>query len=143
MASRVHSTGLARMESEQGKVHRERRSKLRFVIELDVRYKVWCRDEIKALGSGRTVNLSSAGVAFETEHDLPIGASIRLSITWPALLDNRCQLQLIGFGRITRSAAGTVACKIHKYELRTLARLVPETGLQQNRLLQEFLRKLE
>jgi hypothetical protein len=136
------------VEFDLGKVHKERRSKRRFVIELDIRYKVLYRDEIKAAGSGKTVNLSSAGVAFKTEHDLPIGATMRLSITWPALLDNRCQLQLVGSGRITRSAAGTVACKIHKYELRTLARLVAETGLQKNRrdsdqLIREFLRKRE
>jgi hypothetical protein len=115
------------MEFEHGRVHEERRLNRRFVMELEIRYKVFYRDEIKAVGSGKTVNVSSGGVAFKTEHDLPIGASIQLSITWPALLDNRCPLQLIGFGRITRSAATTVASKIHRFEFRTLARLVRET----------------
>ena len=94
-------------------------------MEREIRYRVLEQDKIIAVGSGKTINLSSNGVAFVTKNELPVGAYIELSIAWPALLENRCPLQLIGFGRVLRSAGGTVAATIEQYEFRTLARIVP------------------
>src|SRR5580692_8143953 len=107
----------------------ERRAKKRFVMEREIRFRVLEQDRIIAVGSGKTVNLSSNGVAFVTDNsNLPIGAFIEVSIAWPALLENRCPLQLIGFGRLLRSSGGTVACTLEQYEFRTLARVVPESA---------------
>jgi hypothetical protein len=104
----------------------ERRSKRRFIMEREIRYRVLDQEQIIAVGSGKTFNLSSSGVAFATEQELPAGAFIELSIAWPALLENRCPLQLIGFGRILRSTAGYIASTIEQYEFRTLAKAVPD-----------------
>lgn len=95
-------------------------------MEREIRYRVLDQDQIIASGTGKTFNLSSSGVAFATEHELPPGAFIELSIAWPALLENRCPLQLIGFGRILRCEKGRVASTIEQYEFRTLARAVPD-----------------
>jgi PilZ domain len=105
----------------------ERRAKKRFTMEREIRFKVLEQDKIIAAGSGKTLNLSSNGVAFATKSDLPPGAFIELSIAWPALLENRCPLQLIGFGRVLRSGAGMVAATLETYEFRTLARVVPDS----------------
>ena len=105
----------------------ERRAKKRFVMVREIRYRVLEQDKIIAVGTGKTINLSSNGVAFMTEGDLPSGSFIELSIAWPALLENRCPLQLIGFGRVLRSFGGTVAVTLEQYEFRTLARIVPES----------------
>ena len=104
----------------------ERRAKRRFVMEREIRYRVLEQDRIVAVGNGKTLNLSSNGVAFVTDHELPEGAFIEVSIAWPALLENRCPLQLIGFGRVLRSGQGTVAATLEQYEFRTLARVMPE-----------------
>jgi hypothetical protein len=114
------------MGTEKAEVPVERRVKKRFVMEREIRYRVLEQDKIIAVGCGKTLNLSSNGVAFVADHDLPPGAFIELSIAWPALLENRCPLQLIGFGRVLRCADGTVASTIEQYEFRTLARVVPE-----------------
>lgn len=114
------------MGLEQGDIPVERRSKRRFIMEREIRYRVLEQDKIVAAGSGKTFNLSSNGVAFAAERDLPIGAFIELSIAWPALLENRCPLQLIGFGRVLRSNNARIASTIEQYEFRTLARAVPE-----------------
>jgi len=116
------------MAIEKVDVPVERRAKKRFVMEREIRYRVLEQDKIVAVGSGKTLNLSSNGVAFVTQNDLPLGAFIELSIAWPALLENRCPLQLIGFGRVLRSAGGIVASTIEQYEFRTLARVVPESA---------------
>lgn len=106
----------------------ERRAKKRFIMEREIRYRVLEQDKIIAVGSGKTINLSSSGVAFVTENDLPPGAFIELSIAWPALLENHCPLQLIGFGRVLRSTGGTVAATLEQYEFRTLARVLPASA---------------
>jgi hypothetical protein len=116
------------MAIEKPDVLVERRAKRRFVMEREIRYRVLEQDKIIAVGSGKTINLASNGVTFLTENDLPPGAFIELSIAWPALLENRCPLQLIGFGRVLRSAGGTVASTIEQYEFCTLARVVPESA---------------
>jgi len=116
------------MEIEKADTPVERRAKKRFVMEREIRYRVLEEDKIIAVGNGKTINLSSAGVAFVTEDDLPIGAYIELSIAWPALLENRCPLQLVGFGRVLRSSGRTVASTIEQYEFRTLARVVPQSA---------------
>jgi hypothetical protein len=117
------------MGPEKERVPVERRAKKRFVMEREIRYRVLEQDQIIAVGSGKTLNLSSSGVAFVADNnDLPVGAFIEVSIAWPALLENRCPLQLIGFGRLLRSAGGTVACTLEQYEFRTLARVVPESA---------------
>ena len=95
-------------------------------MEREIRYRVLDQDKIIAIGSGKTTNLSSSGVSFGVEQGLPQGAFIELSIAWPALLENRCPLQLVGFGRVLRSAQGSVAASIEQYEFRTLSKVVAE-----------------
>ena len=60
----------------------ERRAKKRFVMEREIRYRVLEQDKIIAVGSGKTINLSSGGVAFAAGSDLPLGAFIEVSIAW-------------------------------------------------------------
>jgi len=116
------------MALEKPDIPVERRAKKRFVMEREIRYRVLDQGKIVAVGNGKTLNLSSNGVAFVTESHLPPGSFIEVSIAWPALLENRCPLQLIGFGRVLRSARGTVACTLEQYEFRTLARVIPESA---------------
>jgi len=104
----------------------ERRTKRRFVIEREVRFRVLEQDQIVAVGRGKTFNLSSNGVAFVAENELPSGAFIEMSIAWPTLLEDHCPLQLIGFGRVLRSSHGKTVSTIEQYEFRTLARLMTE-----------------
>jgi hypothetical protein len=114
------------MELQNGETPVDRRSKRRFTMEREIKYRVLDQDRIIAVGIGKTFNLSSNGVAFATEHELPAQAFVELSIAWPALLENRCPLQLVGFGRVLRCANGRVAATIEQYEFRTLARAMAE-----------------
>ncbi len=55
----------------------ERRRSSRFPIERELRYKTLNqRAEILA-GSGKTLNISSSGVLFTSDHDLPVGTRLR------------------------------------------------------------------
>ena len=82
----------------------ERRSKYRFQMQRELRYKLTGDGIPSVAGAGRTINMCSAGVAFEAEHEMPPGAFVELSISWPVLLDDSCPMRLIVFGRVLRAA---------------------------------------
>ena len=100
----------------------ERRRSSRFPIERDVRYKTLNqRAEILA-GNGKTMNISSSGVLFTTDHEMPVGTRLELSISWPAQLNEKCFLNLVARGRVTRHFQGQLALQIQQYEFRTQSR---------------------
>lgn len=98
---------------------RDRRSADRFPIVRDVRYRVLNGRDFVETGGGETVNMSSSGILFTTEHDLQEGRRLELSVSWPARLDDKCQLKLVAKGRVVRAEEGKVAMTIEKYEFRT------------------------
>jgi hypothetical protein len=102
-----------------------RRTKSRFDIERDLRYKMAEEGVVVAVGTGHTVDIGSGGVAFCTEQALTPGGFIEVSISWPVLLDETCPMRLIVFGRVLRCTGRKVACTIDKYEFRTQSRMVP------------------
>jgi len=70
-------------------------------------------------GTGRTVDLSSIEVRFQTDREWTIGENLDLSIHWPAMLYGVTPLQLMVAGRIIRSAGVDAAVQIIRYEFRT------------------------
>jgi hypothetical protein len=103
-------------------VDTERRRKVRFPLERDLRYKVLKDDVVLESGNGQTVNMSSGGVAFSLDHDLPDNCYIELAISWPVLLQDTTPMRLFVFGRVLRSGGRKSVCSIEKYEFRTQSR---------------------
>lgn len=101
---------------------RERRTKRRFQIEQDVRYKMLYGQRIAETGSGRTMNISSGGVWFSTEALLTSGMPIELSMMWPVLLNDSCPMKLMIYGCVVRSNERGAAVAIERYEFRTTGR---------------------
>jgi hypothetical protein len=101
---------------------RERRTKRRFHIEQDVRYKMLYGQRIAETGTGRTMNISSGGVWFTTEVLLTSGMPIELSMTWPVLLNDSCPMKLMIYGCVVRSNERGAAVAIERYEFRTTGR---------------------
>ncbi len=97
----------------------DRRHSDRFPIERDVRYRVLSKRTGDESGDGKTVNISSSGVLFTTEHVLLPGRRLELSISWPAQLNNKCALKLVARGRVVRFEDGRTAMEIQQYEFRT------------------------
>ena len=104
----------------------ERRGKQRFIMQQELRFQLIEDDRIIRTGSGSTLDMSSGGVAFSTDAPLRMTqgvTKVQLSIAWPVLLDKRCHMQLIVFGRLVRIGDRNAA-KIDRYEFRTQARTV-------------------
>ena len=97
----------------------DRRHSDRFPIEREVRYRVLSKRSGEEAGEGRTINISSSGVLFTSEHILLPGRRMEVSISWPAQLDNKCALKLVARGRVVRFEHGRAAIEIQQYEFRT------------------------
>src|SRR5579872_2173183 len=101
---------------------RERRTKRRFNIEQDVRYKMLYGQRIAETGAGKTVNISSGGVWFTTENMLTSGMPVEVSMNWPVLLNDSCPMKLMIYGCVVRSNEKGAAVAIERYEFRTQGR---------------------
>ena len=98
----------------------ERRHRTRFPIELGARYTVeGCREIERA---GRTVNISSGGLLITSADKLALGASIKVVVEWPVLMDETCPLALHIHGNVIRSDQDLVAVQFSCHELRTQAK---------------------
>ena len=98
---------------------RERRSKRRFQIDQEVKYKMLYGQRIAETGVGRTMNISSGGVWFSTESMLTSGMPVELSMNWPVLLNDSCPMKLMIYGCVVRSNEKGAAVAIERYEFRT------------------------
>jgi hypothetical protein len=95
------------------------RSHRRYPIALDVEYKLLSKGRVERCGSGKTLNVSSSGVCFESAEPLPAEGLIELVMTWPFLLEGVCPLKLVMRGRIVRNDGQQVAVQAKYHEFRT------------------------
>jgi hypothetical protein len=106
-------------DTNTDKIAGDRRSDRRYDIALDLRWKVIRRRRVLDAGTGTTLDLSSGGILFETDRQLPTGLNVELSISWPVLLHNVAPLQLVVTGRIVRAAGRRTAVRMMQHEFRT------------------------
>src|SRR5579871_576285 len=106
---------------EEQTLDTDRRGTDRFPIESELRYKLMDTKGDKDGGVGRTLNMSSSGVLFTSENQLPVGRRVEVSVDWPAQLNEHCGLKLVAQGRVIRSSTGSAAIRIDKYDFRTRA----------------------
>ena len=98
----------------------ERRTSRRFAIEQDMAYRILDhRAAVPECGTGKTLDISSGGVLFETQQRLRYGKRVELSVNWPALLEGGCPLKFVAVGRVVRAEDARAAMRIEQYEFRT------------------------
>jgi len=97
----------------------ERRLHQRYPITLDVEYKVPGGNDVRLMGFGRTVNISSRGVLLEISDRLPNRCPIQVSINWPFFLGGSIPLKLLLYGEIVRVAGNTIAAKVTGHTFHT------------------------
>ena len=96
----------------------DRRSSRRYNIALNLRWKLLHGKQNS--GTGTTIDLSTGGVLFETDHELRAEAEIELSIAWPVLLRKVAPLKLVVGGEVVRVMDRRVAVRAWRYEFRTV-----------------------
>lgn len=98
----------------------DRRTDRRYELRLDLRWKLIRRRRILETGTGETVDFSSGGVLFDSGRPMPVGLNVELAISWPVLLHNVAQLQLVVSGRIVRTQGSRAAIQMTQHEFRTV-----------------------
>lgn len=116
----------ARSSIRLQKVSPEQRSHQRYPIELEMEYRLLSKGRSEPVGSGKTRNISSRGVLFESPSSLPEGGSIEVLLSWPFLLEGVCPLRLVMRGRIVRNDPRGVAIQSTYHEFRTAGSRQPK-----------------
>ena len=101
---------------------RDRRFHRRYVIPLKARYELSYEPRVRHEGSGEVIDISSGGVLFRAPDSPPVGAGVRLSIHWPALLHGICPLKLVIEGRVVRQDDKGIAVTLLRHQFRTRPR---------------------
>ena len=110
----------------------DQRRHFRYPISLDIEYRLLNWSPVGRAGFGRTRNISTRGILFETNDTLPpLRAEIELLIHWPFLLDDVCPLRLVIRGRVVRTEGKAVALRIQRHEFRTRGSKLGRTNAAQ------------
>ena len=96
----------------------ERRNKVRFPLELPVRYRTLGKG-CPGIGAGWVQNISSGGILVAAQHEVSVGTRIELNIEWPFLLDGRVPLQLVTMGSVARCDDSSFALALSRHQFRT------------------------
>ncbi|HEV3199775.1 MAG TPA: hypothetical protein VGZ73_17850 [Bryobacteraceae bacterium] len=96
-----------------------RRVDRRYPIDAELEYKLIYERNVFETGQGKTINVSSSGILFESERALPPGMEIELSIAWPARLGDAVRLKLCVSGRTVRAQGKCTAVLIQRHIFRT------------------------
>jgi len=102
-------------------ISQDRRSRRRYPFDLQLEYKVMSGRHLFLTGKGRTIDISSKGIAIAIDEILAPGIRMELSIHWPALLDQSCALKLVVTGKVVRSDENITAIRMERHEFRTRA----------------------
>ena len=101
-----------------GPTDSERRRSLRFLLECELHYKTANRRSRIVTGKGKTLNISSSGILFSSEHNFPLLTELEVSVSWPVPLNKTVPLNLVARGRVVRCSEGQLALQIAQYEFR-------------------------
>jgi DNA-binding NarL/FixJ family response regulator len=123
---RAVTRALTREKSDAG-TGADRRTNARFPCRLAVSYQALEHPFISGVATSETLNISSKGMLFATDHALRPGQLLQVSVDWPARLENQVPLKLVAEGRIVRHRDGLAAMSIDKYEFRT-RKVKPQNG---------------
>jgi len=97
----------------------ERRSKARYPVELNVRYRTLANGPALT-GIGRTLNASSQGLLIASDQQrVQHGNHLLVSLEWPSMLDGTTPLQLIAVCRVIRCQSEVFAVRLERYQFRT------------------------
>jgi hypothetical protein len=104
-----------------GKTLRDRRSSRRYPIALELEWKLFNRKRLRDAGAGTTIDLSSGGILFESDHKLAAPGFMELAITWPVRPNDVLPMQLKVIGRVVRVSGTRVAIRIKQHGFATAA----------------------
>jgi hypothetical protein len=108
--------------------NKERRKRLRFPLDTELRYQVCGRGRghgTSGRGTGQVRDIGSRGLAFHADGPIEPGWRLSVSMAWPARLDHQCILRLGFEGVVLRTHGSLVVLTIERPEFRTAGKITP------------------
>jgi hypothetical protein len=99
-------------------IEMERRSKERYALVLNVRYRAL--GPMPYSGDGQVANLSIGGALVISRHEVGVGDDLEVRIEWPSLLDGEIALQLVAIGSVVRGGTSSFAMRFRRHQFRTV-----------------------
>ena len=96
---------------------KERRAGVRVPLAWVMRYEAGSPAH-KKTGAGRTIDMSSSGVAFTTESLLRKNTRVALHIPWPVRLDGNVPVELFAEGKVVRTEQSRAALQYDQIAIR-------------------------
>ncbi len=103
----------------------DRRNSKRFPLRLSVRYRLLGTQDGQKWNTTESLNISSTGLLFTTEHTVLPGQGIEAFVAWPVALDKRVALKLALKGPVVRCEGNQVAMRFERYEFKTRSAEAP------------------
>jgi len=102
---------------------------MRFPIQRALHYRTLNRRAEIVEADGETLNISSTGILFTSDHQLPIGTRLEMRIEWPTEVNEKgFSRVMVVRGRVIREhAKGIFALRIKQYKFR----IVPSKSMSQ------------
>lgn len=97
----------------------ERRGKIRYSLQLDVRFLV-PGQRSRTYVVGRTIDFSSNGLLIASAYPVKKASPLQLMIEWPCALEGRIPLQLVANAVVMRCTESSFAVAIRSYQFRTM-----------------------
>ncbi len=100
----------------------ERRAHRRYAIVSSLNYRIVRQHQVLQEGSGRSVDISTSGISFESPHMLPLGSKVEVTIAWPSGPSALRRLEFVAEGRIVRTQQTVTAVVFKRYAFREIGR---------------------
>jgi hypothetical protein len=94
-------------------------------VTLDVRYEIVSGGSVLAAGTGQTTLMGSHELVFAADLNVGQGASVDISVSWPAVLDGHVRLELVIGGRVAAVVGRWITVEIGKCQFRAPAPSLP------------------
>ena len=100
-----------------GEISGERRYARRYRLQLPLRYRVVQKNQpVVSEGVGLTRDMSSGGIAFEADMQIPINAVIEVWITWPVASEDATVIELHAACTVVRTTGGEIGLKVKRHD---------------------------
>jgi hypothetical protein len=101
-------------------IFRDRRANRRYALALPVRYRI-SRGKDRQVGVGSTRDVSTGGVSFIADEELPVGQAIEVWMKWPVQTGDGSSLELHILGSVVRREGTVTGIRIRRHEFMTAA----------------------
>lgn len=112
-----------------GEISGERRYARRYRLQLPLRYRLVQKNQpVASEGVGLTRDMSSGGIAFEADSQIPLNSVLEVWITWPAPGEDASAIELHAACTVVRTTGSEIGLKVKRHDFVSIRAGEPRPG---------------